>query len=178
MYYQMRSETSDIISNEGCITTTICRAKGQFRELQLHTNSSVHNIQDNPVHLLSLFQRLNLKAVTVTFYTAWNKRVLSIKWLGILFQSRNTIIMYLLKIWYMEPRSSDSNQEHRQSVSCSYSATEPGARGWRTSASNPLVPSGPLGWRTTVSLGPVSSNEIVRNRLISRSGRSCRGASL
>ena len=70
MYYQMRSETSDIISNEGCITTTICRAKGQFRELQLHTNSSVHNIQDNPVHLLSLFQRLNLKAVTVTFYTA------------------------------------------------------------------------------------------------------------
>jgi len=29
MDYQMRSETSDIISNEGCITIVDCRAKGQ-----------------------------------------------------------------------------------------------------------------------------------------------------
>lgn len=35
----------------------------------------------------------------------------------------------------------------------------------------PRVPSGPLGCRTTVNFGPVSSKEIVRNRLIKRSGR-------
>lgn len=41
------------------------------------------------------------------------------------------------------------------------------------SAEKPFEPSGPLGCRITIILGPVSSREIVRNRLIKRSGLAC-----
>lgn len=52
----------------------------------------------------------------------------------------------------------------------SYSATEPGNRTLRTLAKKPFEPSGPFGCRITVNLGPFSSNEMVRNLLIRRSG--------
>lgn len=51
-----------------------------------------------------------------------------------------------------------------------YSFTEPGTRSVLASRENPLVPSGPLGCRKTVNLGPASSMDIVRRRLINLSG--------
>lgn len=46
----------------------------------------------------------------------------------------------------------------------------PGGLGFLASELKPLVPSGPRGCLTTVSLGPPSSKDIVRRRLINLSG--------
>lgn len=54
-----------------------------------------------------------------------------------------------------------------------YSDVWPDIRGTRASPEKPLDPSGPFGCRTTINLGPVSSTEMVRKRLISLSGLAC-----